>query len=84
MAKKLHEADKSFIPEPQIVSDAADPFADRRVPDVPQYCPACERDNVARRGWTPYRLTPGAPSVGCGNCGHVIYLTHTAPIQILT
>lgn len=83
MAKKLHEADKSFVPEPQIVPEGEDAFADRRVESVPQTCPACKRDNIARRGWTPYRLTLGAPSVGCGNCGHVVYLTHMASIQVL-
>jgi len=45
----------------------------QRVSCPPQVCPRCGRKN-APWGWRVYRLIPGAPAVGCGACGYVVYL----------
>lgn len=37
---------------------------------IPALCPHCGHSR-----WWAYRLIPEAPAVGCGRCGHVLYLT---------
>ncbi len=56
------------------MSDLAEDF--ERVDKLPSPCPGCGRKNVDEQ-WVHYRLIPGAPAAGCGNCGHVIYVTDT-------
>jgi hypothetical protein len=57
-----------------------------RVAQVPEHCPTCNRKNADHgiagsglsaaigTGWHPYIHIPEAPAVGCGNCGHVVYV----------
>lgn len=47
-----------------------------RVEKPPEQCPRCKRVHAAN--WHPYKLTPGLPSCGCGNCGYVVWLKPTA------
>jgi hypothetical protein len=51
-----------------------------RLQALPKDCPNCKRVNADSEGgissgWHPYIHIPDAPAAGCGNCGHVIYLT---------
>lgn len=51
-----------------------------RLEKLPDTCPNCERkrDQFSTRlgtRWVHYRLIPGSPAAGCGDCGHIVYLT---------
>jgi ribosomal protein S27AE len=50
-----------------------------RVDEVPEQCPSCGRGNgqagMPGGHWHPYILIEDGPAFGCGNCGHVVYVT---------
>lgn len=50
--------------------------ADRVV--LPDACPGCGRSNARGYGWVEYAGQPDYPVVGCGGCGHVVYVTEGA------
>ena len=48
----------------------------KRVDLPPEDCPTCgNRNGKHGARWTAYVLIDDAPACGCGNCGHVVYLT---------
>lgn len=53
-----------------------------RVAKPPKHCPRCNRENGRIAGWHQYRLIPGAPAAGCGGCGHVVYITRDAYLDV--
>ena len=55
--------------------------ADARVPAPPRQCPKCKRIG---KDWYSYRITPDTPRCGCGNCGHVVFLTEKIPYASFT
>lgn len=60
-----------------------------RVAAPPRLCPTCNKPNrltdTGQQGntsvrlvgsrWHNYKLIDCGPAAGCGNCGHVVYLT---------